>query len=360
MPFNDPMRQARQQGLIPAPQQAQGPQSGLANAFGTSQGQQQLNQLYGILSQGSKDPSQVGMNYVSAMQNQQRLDQENSPLGQYLKMYGQINPRDFTMESMKKFHDEWTGSGNLNWQLLERHNRMSAQEEEQLINYTNAATRAYGEIGKLNNLAERFSALAKDPTHYRTGKLAGGIDSFLRSMLGMQDTEVSLLKTQYSATMMQSMLQMLPPGVASDKDVSLALQGWPQKHDNPAYIAAYLRGVMKIRIAEQVMNSHHAAYVGTHRKIEGMADDWAKSGLGEVKDAFERRGLPWLEGPDGASHEQVYDQVFQQKFGYSTRKPAAQPGNPDLSMTVPTASDAAQSLDALLQDADAILNRHRK
>ena len=57
------------------------------------------------------------------------------------------------------------------------------------------------------------------------------------------------------------MLEMLPPGVASDKDVELALAAFPTETSSPANIAGFLRGMSKLQAYEGAMNSAKAEWI---------------------------------------------------------------------------------------------------
>ena len=58
-----------------------------------------------------------------------------------------------------------------------------------------------------------------------------------------------------------AVLDMLPPGVASDKDIELALAAFPTETSSPANIAGFLRGMAKLQAYESAMNGAKAEWV---------------------------------------------------------------------------------------------------
>jgi hypothetical protein len=70
--------------------------------------------------------------------------------------------------------------------------------------------------------------------------------SALKTASGFEGTEEQL-KTEYNVLRSKITMSNLPPGVATDKDVALAMSGTPGPDARPATLASFLRGVSKLR-----------------------------------------------------------------------------------------------------------------
>jgi hypothetical protein len=97
---------------------------------------------------------------------------------------------------------------------------------------------------------ERLDRLAFEvETNVKSGgKLAEFTEQF-KTLAGSQDLE-SALRKSFIKEKNTEMLAYLPPGIASDKDVALVLQGLPDDFVNPEQAASYLRGLAKLKREE--------------------------------------------------------------------------------------------------------------
>ena len=87
---------------------------------------------------------------------------------------------------------------------------------------------------------------------------------------------------------MSGILKYLPPGVASDKDVALVLQGVPDTFANPETMGSYVKGLAKLKQAEHAYIKAEVAY--------------AKENKGSLKGFTEAQNVKAL-----ASYEKAYD-----------------------------------------------------
>jgi hypothetical protein len=79
-------------------------------------------------------------------------------------------------------------------------------------------------------------------------------------MLGTEK-DPTALRQEFLRMRNTAVLEMLPPGVASDKDVELALAAFPSETSSPANIASFLRGMSKLQAYEGAMNSAKAEWI---------------------------------------------------------------------------------------------------
>jgi hypothetical protein len=130
-----------------------------------------------------------------------------------------------------------------------------------------------------------------------TSGIAGKFSETLKSITGNQDA-VTQLKNEYTRIRNSAAIKSLPPGVATDKDIELALKGIPPENANPAVIASFLRGMAK-------MQQYEAA-------SEGAKADWVFSNgnLGRAKSDINIGGI---KVPKGSSFIDFSRQFIDQK-----------------------------------------------
>lgn len=76
--------------------------------------------------------------------------------------------------------------------------------------------------------------------------LRGTLGEKLAELTGQQDY-VSQLRREYARVVNSEVAKALPPGAASDRDITLAREGFLKENANPAEIASFLRGVAKMQ-----------------------------------------------------------------------------------------------------------------
>lgn len=119
---------------------------------------------------------------------------------------------------------------------------------------TGAAVAAEQSTGKLLSLADDLD------------KLGGGYGSFGRAaewfanVTGSQDA-MSNARTEYVRLRNSAALKDLPPGPATDKDVELAMKGFPPETADAKYLASFLRGMAKISAREAAYENAKAEWV---------------------------------------------------------------------------------------------------
>lgn len=85
----------------------------------------------------------------------------------------------------------------------------------------------------------------------RLEKQGGGYGAFstasewLKGATGNQDA-ITQMRQEYARIRNSQALKMLPPGPASDKDIAMAMQGFPKETADAATMASFLRGMAKL------------------------------------------------------------------------------------------------------------------
>jgi len=105
------------------------------------------------------------------------------------------------------------------------------------------ASDLYDDARATRALAEEFNA-AEVAANYTPG-LAGQINEKWNAIIGDQDQQ-SILRTRFNKVINAATMDGLPPGAASDKDIELARQGFPNENYSAEQIASYLAGMQKL------------------------------------------------------------------------------------------------------------------
>jgi hypothetical protein len=91
-----------------------------------------------------------------------------------------------------------------------------------------------------------LSVLATDVNNLDIGGgLASTFSESIKAILGSQD-DVSDLRRRFNAVRASQSVQNLPPGPASDKDIALALSGFPRENASGQQIVSFLKGAAKL------------------------------------------------------------------------------------------------------------------
>jgi hypothetical protein len=130
---------------------------------------------------------------------------------------------------------------------------------------------------RMLDLASRIEKEA--PT---SGLAAKGFE-FYKKITGDQNA-ITNLRNEYTRIKTKGVLNNLPPGPASDKDIMFAAKGFPEETDSPESIASFLRGMAKIAQYDAVQESAKA--------------EWANSvgSLGRAKRDIEIGGIQVPKG----------------------------------------------------------------
>lgn len=128
---------------------------------------------------------------------------------------------------------------------------------KKLINdSTIAAVSADQSASQMLDLAGRLEASGAS-----SGASAKGAELY-KSITGNQDA-ITQLRQEYTRLRSTQVSKMLPPGPASDKDIQLALSGFPSETADPATMAGFIRGMAKLQQADAAVSSAKAEWVNS-------------------------------------------------------------------------------------------------
>jgi hypothetical protein len=132
------------------------------------------------------------------------------------------------------------------------------------------------------------------------GGWVGNAFEALKKAAGGQDKFTSL-KQEYIKLRNTDVLKNLPPGVASDKDIEIALKAFPDEGANPDQISSFLRGVAKLQGYNSAVNKAKSEWVNSNGSL-GPARSVFSAGGVEVKkgqnfwDAIKQIPVPNVAG----------------------------------------------------------------
>jgi hypothetical protein len=303
--------QNRAQGFATA---QQSPFAGLQQQSQYNMSPQQLAQIYATMAGGADDPTQVGNQFVRAMQAQQQIERQNNPLEVFMRMYGNVNPYDFETDSLQAFHENFVRTGQPKFNLLVRKNELTSAEQGFLNKAITDAQASEQAMVRMSNLAAGFDDMARRGV--AQGAIAGGLSEWVKRMTGNENAD-TMLRTEFEQLRIGEVVGNLPPGVASDKDVALVLKGWPSGVSDPAYIAAFLRGMEKLKAIEHAMAAHQASFIAINRgqsTRDGrtVLDDWAVQAPDLVFNVMQKFGglyiMPDMTPEQAAKYK--YDMLY--------------------------------------------------
>ena len=173
-------------------------------------------------------------------------------------------------------------------------------------------------IAYTNELQEEAASLEKDGVAARS--LAKefeanleNIDSGALARLGEKwktftgdENKVSELRQQYRDIRNAAALGGLPPGAASDKDIEMAMSGFPTDTANPELIARWLRGVEKMSFLASERANAHLQFIAENRGASVMLD--SETGEAITFNDFYRRKLNENEG-------RTFVETMNRKYG---------------------------------------------
>lgn len=135
--------------------------------------------------------------------------------------------------------------------------------------------------------ARQMKVLANDISRMDIG---GGVASTttekFKSILGSQD-DVTELRRRFNAIRTSQAVVNLPPGVASDKDIELALKGFPAENANAMQIVSFLNGQEKLSRINADFNRFKAEWFSDKKQPSGLLKAWQMQAAEKFKDGGE-------------------------------------------------------------------------
>ncbi len=130
--------------------------------------------------------------------------------------------------------------------------------------------------------AREYESIASDFEKYDIS--AGGFSSSweaLKDFTGQQDYE-SELRRKWRGIKASQVVENLPPGAASDKDIEMAMGGFPPDNASPKVISSFMRGLAKLESGNAKYNELEAQWIATQGNTAQAKRDFNVNGV-EVK-----------------------------------------------------------------------------
>lgn len=162
----------------------------------------------------------------------------------------------------------------------------------------------------------------------RLDKQGGGYGAFstagewMKKMTGNQNA-ITEMRQEYTRLRNNQALKMLPPGPASDKDIAVAMQGFPPDTADAATMSSFLRGMAKLQQYSSVAENAKAEWVNAVGHLGKPKTDIVIDGInvpaGSTFTDFTRQYM-------GSKVEQRATQQAQQQIPNRSYMRWAQPG----------------------------------
>lgn len=140
------------------------------------------------------------------------------------------------------------------YELGQKQGQLTDDAKKIVNDSTVAATTADQAAGQMLDLATRMENEAMG-----SGLTAKGGELY-KQYMGSQDA-VTSLRQEYTRLRNTQAIKMLPPGPATDKDIALAMKGFPDETADPKTMASFLRGMAKMNQYAAVNESAKAEWV---------------------------------------------------------------------------------------------------
>lgn len=123
--------------------------------------------------------------------------------------------------------------------------------------------------------ASRFEVLASDieGADIGGGLFGGTWKEALKEVTGTQDA-VSDLRRKYAGIRASQVVNNLPPGAASDKDIELAMGGFPSDKASGQQLASFIRGMAKLEKVKADYENFKADFISENGSERGMLQEW--------------------------------------------------------------------------------------
>ena len=166
---------------------------------------------------------------------------------------------------------------------------LSAGQQKRVSELEDAAQKSLSLEMQLLNVANRFTK--ELPVGGKPALVVEGLKNFF----GVQDG-VSELRRITTDLRNRQVLQNLPAGAASDKDVALVLEGFLDPFTtNPKTMARYLRGLAKVARYDVERNKYISEFIATTGSESQATQKWEVEGI----PAYKNRYLSMAAAPDG-------------------------------------------------------------
>lgn len=138
---------------------------------------------------------------------------------------------------------------------------------------------------------------------YELYKPASGVgaefDEFIKEFTGEEDA-VSQIRARYKKLRNEIVVQNLPPGIASDIDIQIAMEPFPKATSSTKFVSGFLRGMAKMETFKAAQAMYNRDYLTHNRNIDNKERFW------KAPVAFKRVGPDGKEVTKKTSLAEIY------------------------------------------------------
>ena len=157
-------------------------------------------------------------------------------------------------------------------ELNKQFGELPADARKNLNDSAAAATVSEQGAAQMAQLATKLDAAAMS-----SGAVAKGAELY-KQLTGNQDA-VTALRQEYTRLRSTGVMKLLPPGPATDRDVSLAMEGFPPPTADAKQLASFLRGMSKMQTYDAVLNNAKAQWFGEVQHLGSTKKDITIDGV---------------------------------------------------------------------------------
>lgn len=160
--------------------------------------------------------------------------------------------------------------------------------------YAKEASEAAAQTRSIRNLANEFARVEV------SGGALGTMKEKWKAMTGTQD-EITALLTKFNQVKNNMVMEALPPGVASDKDIEMAKSGFPDETWNNEMISSYMKGMAKLSALASAEAEAHSIYLSENKGDDsGFLEVWREKANepGFAETLADKHGLVWRPNVD--------------------------------------------------------------
>jgi len=232
------------------------------------------------------DPTEAMKQYTDLLKATRLYQQENQP--------GKQNSTFYTADSWQEYLDTgydkngiWHNDKSDSTVLVARDKGL----DDAIREYGNIAVEAETDAGQMFQVADAYAQFAASADGQ--GLMAAGAGAWInenfKRLFGKEDA-LSHMRAEYTRLKNKLVVGDLPPGIASDRDVALIMEGYFDDKAHPAVIAAQMRGLAKLKMLEAARNSFRADLASRQMHERDFAMRWKERAPGEVLGIQNRYG----------------------------------------------------------------------
>jgi hypothetical protein len=146
---------------------------------------------------------------------------------------------------------------------------------DKAIDVADQAYRSHsGNANEALGIIEQMDSIGKE--NWGAVGIRGEASEFYKAVTGTEDF-VSTVRKNYQDVKVRNAISNLPPGVASDKDIELALSPWPESTSDFDFIKRKLEAIARLEEGRAAYSRFESQWIATNGRRNGLQDAWSKT-----------------------------------------------------------------------------------